>query len=91
MTVDEFADRLERFSRGMDALQAELLKVAAERDALQQQVTALTLRLQSHQETQQMVNAERNLLRSEGFSLREEISRLRVQLRGLRNPTYPRP
>ena len=89
MTGEEFADRLERFSRGMDALQDKLKKVTAERDALQQQVTALTLRLQSHQETQQMVNAERNLLRSEGFSLREEISRLRVQLRGVRNPTYP--
>ena len=91
MTGEEFADRLERFSRGMDALQDELKKVTAERDALQQQVATLTLRLQAHQETQQMVNAERNLLRSEGFSLREEISRLRVQLRGLRHPTYPRP
>ena len=84
MTSEEFAARLERFSRGMDALQAELQKVAAERDAL-------ALRLQSHQETQQIVNPERNGLRSEVYKLREENARLREQLRGVRNPSYLRP
>ena len=47
MTGEEFADRLERFSRAMDALQAELKKVATERDSLREEVAELSRRLDS--------------------------------------------